>query len=201
MGRRLLVFALVLGGCGSSEPEPRTRMLARSNHMGRVLRDACASIVFDLRFAIEYSLPRDYSSIRYSTCSFGARDGRVTGPLHVELRGRTGGGPESWRCGIRIGPDPIRGPLDIEFLFRMVADPVLAARLRSAVGPIDPSRAYRVMLDVDGVFVHLEQFGSLDGPQVDLRLDACGRIPPRDTSARPTHELGPALAFRPYAPR
>lgn len=79
-------------------------------------------------------------------------------------------------CGLHIGPNRVRGPFSIDFIYDMFDEPDLAARVRTEVGNVDINRPYKIETMVDGIRIHLEQTALA---VVHLEIDGCGRVAPR----------------------
>jgi hypothetical protein len=81
-------------------------------------------------------------------------------------------------CGVHIGPNLVRGPFPIDFVFGLFTDARLAERVKQAVGSIDIERNYFVDTEVDGIRIHLEQKDRF-GPRVKIIIDGCGKVTSR----------------------
>lgn len=81
-------------------------------------------------------------------------------------------------CRIQIGPDPVRRPLELDFLFRLVETDYWRRHLKATVADarVPIAKLYRIEAEVEGVGVSLRQF-AIDGrPYVHFVLDGCGRV-------------------------
>jgi hypothetical protein len=99
-------------------------------------------------------------------------------------------------CGVHIGPGPLHHPLHLDFIRRLFDDPELAERVMDAIGPIYVESEYDVMVNVEGINVHLQQFDGVSGPTVEFAVDGCGRV----SSTQSLREHGKRLEFSMTSP-
>jgi hypothetical protein len=161
------------------------------------IRRHCARGPFDVRTHYDDSLPEEYSELWQFKCLLRAPDGRVAGLVPFTLQGCSGRNRPRQACAIRIGPAPIRAPVPLDMVLDWLDDQALANKLRLTAGIIPYEDDYEISFTTGGVHVWMQQYLSLlDGANMELSIDGCGRIP----DERVRRNIGVEKVFEPLVP-
>jgi hypothetical protein len=176
------IALLLLAGCGNPDPAASTRYITEDGHsLERKLTDLSNSLGPDqLRSTSDPSAPVEFGDSNYFRLFWYRGDWLPQSVFDISLVGAELPGVSHGRvCRVQIGPNPVCHPFPIDFIFELFDDPDLALRARIAVGAVDIEHRYKIDLMIDGFRIHLEQFAGAGGPNVEIIVDGCGRVPQR----------------------
>jgi hypothetical protein len=181
-----VVLAMATGalayGCNNGA-SPTSRILGDNDSLSSRFARHCRLEFFFEGWETARSLPDVQATSQYG-CRFPGSPALV----HLELQGDpqakldgyhevyTGGG----MCSIRLGPAPLAEPTSMDWVIDTLDDPLLAARIKHAIGTVDLRSEFTIALNVDGVHVRYWQhsmgwFGR--DPYFELLLDGCRHVP------------------------
>jgi hypothetical protein len=184
MNRTAFVIAVGLVACGGKpDSAPKTTYFTTEAHLmtrWAALCDIDSRLQF--RGIHDGSSPSEWSTRGRARCRLKEEHGRSS-LLPIETFGTSG--LDSKICSVRIGPGPVATAVSLDFVPGLIDDPELAARVRSAIGDVDTNYEYEISVMVDGLALYLEQFPALDGPNIEIRINGCGRAPDHTSTHAP----------------
>lgn len=183
MNKNALVILVALASGCQSDLVPSNRVLGDAATLVPRIEKHCGLELF-----FEGSELQEAQLAVQITDQFGCRFPGNRTLIPVELRGEPQGRLRGYRevysggaiCSIRLGPGPIAAPRSFEWIIDSIDDPLLAARIKHAIGTIDLRKQFTIAFSIDGVHVRYWQhamgmFGT--DPYVELLLDGCQRVP------------------------
>jgi len=166
----VLASLFAVAACSSTH----TRNL-KDDYSDKWVDDLCRpATIIDDRMRGDGSLPRDIGLLWWFQCELTTIDHRSSGIVPILVQGDRM--PHTADCAIQIGPTRVTGPLAPDLAVSWIDDPLLAARLRSVFGGIDPRRAYDVEATREGIHIMAIQDQAYGGAVVQLSVDGCARV-------------------------
>lgn len=140
------------------------------------------------RIRRDWSAPEEYRGYQHLRLLWYDREQPPFTTFDLHLVGQPVMGPHNPRpCRVQLGPNRVWRATSVDFMFDLVDDKELAARMRAAIGTVPINHIYEIDEQVGGFHLHFEQFSEAQNIYLELIIDGCARVP---TDRSPTHYDG-----------
>lgn len=175
------VVSVALYGCHDAAPS--NRVLGEGRTLFLRLERHCGFLELSRVSDFRETLPDNQITDQYG-CRLRGNRTLVNLELHGDPQYKLKGYDEVYSggamCSIRLGPGPIAAPLDVDWIIDSLDDPLLAARIKNAIGSVDLRSEFRIVVNVDGVHVrYWQEAVGANGrdPYAEILLDGCRYMP------------------------